>query len=82
MIQRIKIDTKRISDIFRYPCITKAYKSEGKSFLVFEWGLQRLRLTDGDCIVQDSNGEWWAEMTTESHDFNTRMNPVIAKLKQ
>ena len=81
-MKRIKIDTRHMTDMFRLPCITKAYKAEGKTYLVFEQGTQRIRLTDGDCVVQTSAGEWYTELTTESHRFNSRIPSIINKIKE
>ena len=80
-MKRIKIDTKHLGDIWRLPCITKAYKAEGKTYLVFEQGAQRIRLTDGDCVVQAESGEWYTELTTESHRFNARIPNIINKIR-
>ena len=80
-MKRIKIDTRHMTDMFHLPCITKAYKADDKTYLIFEQGAQRIRLADGDCVVQTESGEWYAELTTESHRFNARIPAIINKIR-
>ena len=70
IMTKTKIDTNHMSDIWRLPVVIKAYKTQGRTVVVFEYDTQRLLLTDGDSIIQGDNGEWWTEMTTESQKLN------------
>lgn len=73
-MKRTKIDTRHITDLWRLPCIRKAYKDDGgRTYLVFHDGIRYVRLTDGDVVTFDEKiGEWNVELTTESMRFNGR----------
>ncbi len=71
-----------MGDIWRLPCIQKAYKDDtGKTYFVFHDGIRYVRLTDGDVVTHDSEtDEWNVELTTESYKFNGRY-PYTTKIE-
>lgn len=80
-MKRIKIDTRHLGDLWRLPCIRRAYKDdEGRTFLVFHDGIRYVRLTDGDAVTYDEkSGQWNVELTTASMRFNGRF-PYTTKI--
>lgn len=73
-MKRIKIDTRHLGDIWRLPCIQKAYKDDdGQTYIIFSDGRRNVRLTDGDAVTyDDKSGQWNVELTTTSLRFNGR----------
>ena len=73
-MKRIKIDTRHLGDIWRMPCIRKAYKDDdGQTYIIFSDGRRHVRLTDGDAVTyDDKSGQWNVELTTASLRFNGR----------
>lgn len=81
-MKRIKIDTRHLGDIWRLPCIRKAYKDDdGQTYIIFSDGRRNVRLTDCDAVTyDDKSGEWNVELTTTSLMFNGRY-PHTTRIK-